>query len=197
MNENESFRERALKRAQSHDHSRETSKKRKVTSIILIIDAIAVIIILFYFSNRSPEGEYSSTSFQLKGIEYRFSIAREGDDDDHTVSLSLNSTANRERTIRFHGSVADVHVRYGDDTVTTLTMGENVALIALLPGENKTFIETVSHTDMKQYITSKGDIAVKKDTSIFSTKEGVPFTAVLNLNTGDDMSTSLRFWHRI
>ncbi len=197
MNENESFREKILNRVRSRDQAGETSRKRRITTFILIVDAIAVVLILFYFSNRNPEGEYTSTTFNLRGIEYRFSISQESGRGDHTVALSLHSTSESKKTARFRGSIAAVTVLYGDDTVDRINIGKNIDAITLLPGESKNFIEIIPHTEIEEYIRQTGDIAVKRDGSIFSTKKGVPFTAVINLYTGDEMSTSLKYWHRL
>jgi len=191
MSTEKNFTERTLERIRSGEGSDSSRKKRKFSRILLVIDAVLVLALLGYFTNREKQPTYRAVKFHYGDIEFRFSAARDGS-GDYLFTLSARKPEKIKREIMFNGSIATLVLTHGNTIIAQKTMAAGSRRIDFEGNAVRTYIVPVEDDILKNFADSHRDsIKNERKTLISFVKPTIPMKAVLTLNTGEKISTEL------
>jgi hypothetical protein len=186
----------ALDRIHAGKHPESTVKKRKASRIILLVDIVLVILIMIFVYNRAPEKFYSSTSINYGGIQYRFSVTREGRDNDYLFSLTIKNNLHMKKKVAYQNAIAELIIYHGKEEIYKTKTGDNITHLELLPGELKIFISRIDSSIIEGFMSEHPDYIVSAKRSLFSrSKDYIPLTALATINLKEKISTILKFNH--
>jgi hypothetical protein len=186
----------ALERIHTGKHPVSTVKKRKASRIILLVDIVLVILIMIFVYNRVPEKFYSSTSINYGGMQYRFSVTREGKENEYLFSLTIKNNLHVAKKVAYKNAIAELIIYYGKEEIYKAKTGDNITHLELLPGELKIFISRIDSSILDGFMSEHPDYIVSTKRSLFSrSKDYIPFTALATINLKEKISTTLKFNH--
>ncbi|MCP4135407.1 MAG: hypothetical protein GY754_30840, partial [bacterium] len=131
MDEKETFTQKTLKSLRTHDGSERRTRKRKLSRIILFVDAIVVVLILIFFQTRTPEEHNRSATINYKDMQIRFSITNQKESGIYLYSITLKSTSKKQTVYTFDKSIAQLRIFHKNNTVITKTIGNDLVRLNL------------------------------------------------------------------
>jgi hypothetical protein len=186
----------ALERIHTGKHPASTVKKRKASRIILLVDIVLVILIMIFVYNRAPEKFYSSTSINYGGMQYRFSVTREGKENEYLFSLTIKNNLHVAKKVAYKNAIAELIIYYGKEEIYKTRTGDNITHLELLPSELKIFISRIDNSILDGFMSEHPDYIVSTKRSLFSrSKDYIPLTALATINLKEKISTTLKFNH--
>lgn len=191
----ETFTERALKRTRS-DGSPAVRKKRSLSRIIMIVDALILLAVLFFLNTReSSKNEYASSHVSISGLNLRFSMNAE-ESGIYIFSITLLSSGDSEKTWNFDGALAFLKLRAGGAVFYEDEFGKNISKISMLPGEAKTFPLRIPSEIIDRYMAERTNVTKRKKTLLdLILRSGETIEAETVLNLPNKISTFISFEH--
>ncbi len=187
----------ALERIQAGRHQNSTVKKRRLSRIILVIDALVIVLILLFIYNRAPEKLYTSTSINHGGLQYRFSMTKEGAAQQYLFSLSIKNTLPRQKRVSYNGGISDLLLLHGRDEVYRTAIGDAITGLSVLPGEVKNFISVIDTAVIERFVSAHPEYILSEKSFLARRNEYVPLVALIRINIGEPISTTLNFNHEV
>jgi hypothetical protein len=190
--------DQVLKRFRSSSVSEKSSKKRKLSGGVLFINLLLLaLLILLYVNKKQPE-DYGTSVFKYKGLQFRFSEARNRESGNYYFSLTIKSLNEKDTTLHFHDHLARIVLYQNDTPVYTMPFGEHVRTLTVKPGGTKTLAEMLEASVLKKIYERRSGNARHKGRSLLGLgKKRMPLVAEIELNTDDGISTSLPFSYEV
>lgn len=176
--------------------SEETSKKRRFSRTLVIINLLLLIVMIFVF-RRPVDRAYHTASVEFDGAIYRLSLMRGGGSDGYRASLSIESGTGAAKTILFSPPVAVLYIMYDSDEINRIEFGESTSRLALHPGETRNFAKRIPASGIEKFAKERPDALVPPRRTIFSRDQFIPLKARLTINTGGRISTTLDFRYEV
>jgi hypothetical protein len=196
MKRKESIQE-ALERIQAGKHQNSTVKKRRLSRIILVIDALVIVLILLFIYNRAPEKFYTSTSINHGGLQYRFSMTKEGAAKQYLFSLSIKNTLPQRKRVSYDEAISDLLILHGRDEVYRTAIGDAITRLSILPGEVKNFISVIDNAAIERFVSAHPEYIISEKGFLARRNEYVPLVALIRINIRESISTTLNFNHEV
>ncbi|HOD15331.1 MAG TPA: hypothetical protein PK307_16420 [Spirochaetota bacterium] len=194
----ESIREQTLRRFRSQENARESSKKKKVSAGLIIINLAIIALLFLYYNKNKPGQEYLTSSFNYRDASFRLSMSHMNNTGSYIFYLSTRSSGDGPLSLRFTGGMADLVVLCGQDVIITVPMGRDIAALALKPGESNVQKESVDHHEFMFYAQSHPERLVEGKKSLFlSRRPYLPLKAEVRIHTEQPVSTSLTFKYEV
>lgn len=193
-----SIRDQTLSRFRSQETARQSSKKKRVSTGLIVINLAIIALLFLYYNKNKPGQEYLSTSFNYRDASFRLSLSRITNTGSYAFYLSTRSSGNGPLSLRFTGGMADLVVLCGQDVIITVPMGRDIAALALKPGESNLQKESVDSHEFMFYAQSHPDRLVEGKRSFFITRRPyLPLTAEIRIHTMQPVSTSIAFKYEV
>ncbi len=190
----ESIREQTLARFRSQETARQSGKKKKVSTGLIVVNLAVVALLFLYYTANKPGQEYLTTSFNYRDAAFRFSMSQIKNTGAYVFYLSTKSEAKGPLTLRFTGGMADLVILCGQEVIVTVPIGRDIFTLTLRPGESNMQKESVDPHEFMLYAQSHPDRLVEgKRSLILSTKPHLPLTAEMRIHTEQPVSTSIAF----
>jgi len=198
MTEKETFTEKTLKRIKSGERTPSSARSRRLSKIVLIIDAVFVILILMFFFGKEKKDIYQTSTVSYNKLQVRFSIDIDRNTDDYLFSLSIKSNEDEKKSYNFSNSLATLDILYKNEIIKRNIIGKNIKRAELLPGEIKTFVSKVNRDTINEIALERGLRPTSRVKSLLQPgKNSIPLTALLSLNVNGKISSSIDFNHEV
>lgn len=199
MGNSEEFKERALRKVRSKESIDDTRRKRRLSKLFLVIDAVIILMVMLYFYNGSePQEAYYTTKINYHKMEYRFSVATVKKSNNYLFSLSIKSNRERVSEIKFNNSIATIDISRKDQKVFEKKLGNGINRLKMYPAEIRSFAENIDFKIMDDYINENSDLLqIKKKSLINFRSREVKFTAKIKLNTVEKIVATVDFKHGV
>ena len=191
MAEKETFTEQTLKRIRSGELSPATKKKRSLSRMIFLIDAIVVTLILVFLVSRNSEKDYTSATANTAGLTARFSVSNSSEAESYIMSLSLTSSLDAEKTWIFDKSIATVNLSHNKNVFYTSDISKNTLNLKILPGEVRTFTAMVPAYIINDYLNAH--VPKKKRTIVDFVVPSETIDAELTVNLSEKKTLLISF----
>lgn len=171
-----------------------TQKKKKLPRFIIFLNIFLIGVMVFHYYRGMPGNEYYSTVIIYGGIQYRFSITREGAARKFIYSLTAKNARNTAVRVPFRGNVATVSIRNDETVVSAVKLGDGVRDLFLNPGDSKAFVESTGVGAFVDFANANRDLVTPRRRTIMSSeKRHIPMSAEVRLETGEPVATVLDF----
>ncbi len=199
MGNSEEFKERALRKIRSKESFNDTRRKRRLSKIFLVVDAVIILLVMLYFyDGDGPEEAYYTTKLDYKKMEFRFSVATVKKSKSYLFTLSIKSNRKRESEISFNNSIARIEIFQDKNKLLEKGLGNGVNRLRMHPSEIKSFAENIDYRLMDNYIKENSDLLqVRKKSLIRFRNQEVNFTAKITLNTSEKITATVDFKHGV
>lgn len=174
-------------------------KKRKLPSYIIFLNVFLIAVMVFhYYRTSNPERQYYTTVLVYGGVQYRFSITRDGVTQKITHALTAKNIRNAIVRVPFSDPVATITVRHDETVVSTVKLGDKVREISLKPGDTRVFAESTGVGAFVDFANANRDlITPQRRTFLSSEKRHIPMSAEIKLETREPVATLLDFKYTI
>ncbi len=194
MEEEKSFKERAMDIVRSGP-SPERKRKRRISRGIMIADAVIILLVcVFMVSRQQNESVYRSASASVSGLHAV--LSEELKNGSYVFSLTFSSGGKAAGSWQLTGSAAVLNLRHKGNIFYTDVISPGLNSIDLLPGEAKTFPVEVDSVLIDSWFSGLKIKNVKKSLFDF-TEKGEPVTAEAVLSLKEPVSFSLEFRHEV
>jgi len=198
MNGKETFTGKALKKIRYGNSSSQNPRKRRISRLILVIDAVFILLIIVFFNTKKPEEVYHSSSMKYKNLNIRFSVSVEKQTHDYLFSLTLNSESDKKTKIQFKRSLAKINIFHKKTEIIQKKIGPETLFIRLDPGESRSFITQVSSKKFDTFAREKLNIRKRERKTLFQFDDmSMLLRAVMTLNTDTEISSAIEFKHEV
>jgi hypothetical protein len=189
--------EQVLKRFRSSSIAEKSSKKRRLSGGVLFVNLLLLaLLILLYVNKKHPE-DYGTSVFKYKGLQFRFSEARNRESGNYYFSLTIKSLNQKDTTLYFHDRLARIVLYHDHSPVYTMPFGEHIRTLTIKPGGTKTIAEMLEASVLKTIYERSGKSESGRRPLFGLTKERMSLAAEIELNTDDRVSTSLPFKYEV
>lgn len=194
----ESIREQTLRRFRSQENSQQSSRKKKVSAGLVIINLAIIVLLYVFYTGKKPAGDYLTASFNYRDAAFRFSLSRGKDSGDYVFFLTTRAAGKVPVSLRLNGGMADLVILCGPDVVITTPLGREVATLTLKPGESDIRKEMIDSHEFMLFAQGHPDRVVEpKNSLVRLRKPYLPLIAEIRIHTEQPVSTSITFKHEV
>lgn len=194
----ESIRDQTLKRFRSQENLRQSSKKKKFSAGLVVINLVIIVLLFIFYTYNKPGQDYLTASFNYRDAAFRFSMSHLQNTGGYAFSLSTRSAGKGALQLRFTGGMADLVVLCGPDVIVSVPMGRDISTLALKPDESNIQKESIDSNEFMLYAQSHPDRMIEGQKSLFlSRRPYLPLTAEIRIHTDQPVSTSIPFKYEV
>lgn len=185
--------EEKLKEIHSGKPSPETSRRRRFSRGILLIDIVVLIAVIVFFTNILHDTDYKTTSVSSSGLDYILSAKKTA--DSVTIIVNIINKTDKYKILDFtkYNFSINLHDRF-NKTFFSKRFAPNSGEIKILSGESKNFVTAIPLSLFKEHSESNPDSITESVDKPFSFgKSDIPFVIIFNTGYPADISTKLNF----
>jgi len=182
------------KRGEVSDSS---TKKRKVSRALVLINVGMLIVILIFF-RQSPAKKDFNACITYDNLSYTFNIKRSAKDHHPVFSASITSMSPDERQYLFKASIGGITLKYKNNIVYEGKFGEKIETLKLKPDEIKKIILHIDETGIRDLIEDIPEAVIPKRKSyLFNQQQYVPLEVQIKINSIKPVTLRLDFNYEI
>jgi hypothetical protein len=194
----ESIRDQTLRRFRSESNTLLSSKKKKFSTGLVIINLAIIIVLYIFYVGQKPEKSYLTTSFNYRDTAFRFSMSKVKNSGDYIFYLSTRAAGKVPVTLRLTGGMADLVVLCGPDVIMSEPFGRDVSTLTLMPNEPDIRKQVIDPHEFFLFSQSHPDRMVVPANSLFQfRKPYLPLTAEIRIHTDQPVSTAINFMYEV
>jgi len=194
MPEKSTFTEKTLQKIRSGGKSEKSRRKIRLSRIILVIDALLIVLIVFYFNTRDTGKTYKTSTLTCSEIKFRLSVNSDPETSAYMFTITAEPLRDRETTLKFRGTLAHLDIIHENSVIIKRSIGEPLTSLTLAPGDARTFVSVIEKETLKQALPGSLRPEKPERKTLFQfNAAGVPLTARITINTPDPVSSELPF----
>lgn len=187
-----------LERIRNPEQPEDIRKKRRMSKIFIVVDAVLIALIFFYFTGRGTDDEYKKASVSYGALEFSLSVLPEGSGGDYLATLTSALKDGEKKDVTFNKSVANITLKSGDSVIAGRIIGDGTGTIELKAGETKIYSSRISRQVIDVFAAENPRLVISPERTLLSRdKPYLPVKLTAEINIGEGISTSLEFSHRM
>lgn len=173
------------------------SKRKRLSRVILIFDALIILIVLLILTNRGKDTSIHTANIKLKGTEINYTITKIPETNDIIFGLTIKGVEKRGEKIYLTEGLAKIKIMDGNEIILSDEIGPGIKYIALEQDETKIFTREISGNILHDYLINIKKLKPRKRSIIDLTSKNYTFSSSLTVNYPDPIVIPLDFKYEV